>query len=266
MKNQINFFFDKYLNDNSKRVNHLKELILKDLESNDYNASSDFQLCDISYDYNLLTWELSSDTRFSYFGSTIKFLSLLKKNNFIDNINLYLANYLSYKNLLKEKFITYSFVFKNWELELLKYYFDIFFTKSIASPAWGKKYILENEVVLLSSTFKADKIIEKKIYYPVNKKLYAHINNLLENNGYFQKIKEYFPFDILFRMDNTGMLKSLKIYYRGKENEKLFDFVRFLIWKKKPTLGKLNIKEEVWIDFDLKWWINKISYYVGLYK
>jgi hypothetical protein len=58
----------------------------------------------------------------------------------------------------------------------------------------------------------------------------------------------------------------MKYYYKNTiKNSNLFNYYRnkFNINLEKNIL---NIHDEIWIDFNLKWGINKVNYYIWLYK
>ncbi len=264
MKKQIKTFFDLYLQSDIWDLGVLKKIILED-NNNYYLESSDIQLLDLSFEYDYKKKIILDNIRFSYFWTNINFLNKLEEKKLIKNIKEYKEKYYFYKDILKDSLLTYSFILENNILKSIKFYFDIDISKKEKLSSIEKK--LTEKIVLTAFSFKDDKFREEKYYYELNTYIYYYSSLYLKNNKSFEEYRKNIPFEVLFRKNNLWKLISIKYYYKkNNKNYKLFEKANNLFKKKIEENDLLNLKEEVWIDFNLNWWINKLDYYIWLYK
>jgi len=243
-------------------LNMIISLIKKDINYN-YYYNSDEQLMDISYEYDCIKNINSYNIRFSYFWTNISFLKSL--DNYLTTKDLVLE-YNKYIEYIKNDFITLSFSFTGNIIENIKIYFDVYWKKIPTNIIPLNNNIID-DIILLSFTWNKKWIIEKKVYLPFNKYNYYYSRLLLQKNYIFSFYKKYIPFDILFR-EQKWKLCSIKYYYKYNDiNKELFSYIiRKYFSNIKEKESTLNLQYEIWIDFNLIKWINKINYYIWLYK
>lgn len=204
-------------------------------DKKDYLESDDFQILDISFEYNFIT-NKNNFSRFSLFW--------LKKN-FLDNLWFLWIDFSDFflfydknKKKLKDNFITISFEFLWKNISKIKIYFDILKWK---------------EVILKSISIWQDWFQEKKDYF--------------DNWNLKKYLWKYKPFDILYRKNNSWELISIKYYFKKdtKENISLIENFRKKYFSN-LIFSNYNYQDEIWIDFDLSWKIQKITFYRWIYK
>lgn len=248
-KSNIKQFVSSYIS-SSWDIKNVLEKIYSDIDEHSFYQSSDTQLFDVSY-------ELRDDKRnkdelrFSYFWTKFSFLEKFSEFHF--SIELLTQEYARYKEILKDDFITVSFVFQKCILQNIKVYFDIF---------WENQ-----EIQLIAFSMNTQWVFESKVYYPYTQKNYIKSLIYLKNNHDFKERKIYQPFDILYRKIAWG-LESIKYYYQKTPlNKKLFLEICDTYFSDIVISNiDLHIQEELGIDYDVNQGIKKIDYYIWLYK
>lgn len=224
----------KFFNDNNKILKILD--LYEKYDKNDYFESHDFQILDVSFDYNLKD-NSSNFSRFSLFWLKKDFLDYLVFL-WIDFKYFYLF-YDKYKNILKDNFITISFEFSWKNISKIKFYFDI---------------LKSNNIILKSISVWNNWIIQEKKDY-------------LDNLNIKKYLWKYKPFDLLYRKDSSWKIISIKYYFRWDTKNNIF-LINSLKQKYFVNLLFLNnnYKDEIWLDFDLLWKLQKITFYRWIYK
>ncbi len=260
---------DFFLQDSKWEIKKVYDIIKEDYNKNFslYFDSKDEQLFDYSYEFNFNKGKIEDNiVRFSYFWTKI---------NFIDKFGFFLKKelilklkdkYNFYKKYHKEDFVTFSFSFIDGKLKDAKLYFDIFVSKDIKFNKFDKILFkrTQDEVVLLSFTINKKWINEEKIYFPINNFIKKLGSTILKDNILYKEYEKYNPFDILFRFKDWT-LSTLKYYYYTKENQQIEkEIEKYFPWIELPKIN--NIKQELWVDFLLSWWIKRINYYISQYK
>lgn len=273
---EIITFIDWYYKDEWDLAKMKK--IVKEYNFDDYILNSrDFELIEVSYEYNFSCKTYNDDFRIALFWLKLDFIEIFKQNFCDYNFNLDLLKkfYFDAWDKLKEKYISISFTFdKDYKLSWMKIYFDTFIldNNDILYNFYPSKFIKlikwYTSFALASMTITQKEILDFKLYIPTTKYFTKIADILLKDNLEYQKFKDFTSFDILFRFcDDKKTIKSVKLYYELRYNSWLRELIsqKYFSWLFKNNL-KINSRDEVWIDFHLKWGINKINYYIWLFK
>lgn len=253
-------------------MNYIFNKILKYSQNNEYyyKYSKDYQLLDFSFEYSWSKNKLENIFRFSYFWTNIFFI----KDIFLyfwykKNLLFFLEKYKNYLDFIKDDFLTCWFKFKDWQLLELKIYFDLNKDeKLLLFEKVDKDLLFINSNILLKSfTFNLEWLVEEKLYIPTDKKSLKCAEEKLKNNKEYNKFKKSDYYDILYRF-KLETLYSIKFYYNIRDDFFLKQLIKdkFSYFIEREDFSLLNTKDELGVDFNLKSWINKYNYYIGLYK
>lgn len=249
----------------------VKNLILWYDFSDFLEHSKDIQAAEFSYEYNFLREEKIDDFRIAIFGVKKDFFLQLQKH-FPEFQYEKLYDFFSQaQTFYKEDFLTVSLTFDaGKKLEEIKVYFDTFVTPE--NPLFWAYFpesfvkIIENKISfwLASLTLGKTQIRDIKLYIPTNQYILKCVELFLKNNQEYQDVRHCIPFDVLFRFWKDKKLESIKLYYQLKkfpELKKKFGEKYF------PEVDlRENMQDEIWIDFDIKKGINKLNYYIWLFR